>query len=130
MSDNAEIVREALADPDCPTVKITAALAALDEMEARWQYAQQTRAEAMALWKAVEAERDEARRRLGDENAWCDLERDCAECKARAEKAEAEVKRLRETLSEIECTIEEADYTVLGASAAVRIARAALKEQP
>ena len=91
MSDNAEIVREALADPDCPTVKITAALAALDEMEAivaerhtsvpyvdrldaalaerdemeaRWQYAQQTRAEAMALWKAVEAERDEAVDRL------------------------------------------------------------------
>ena len=48
----------------------------------------------------------------------------------RCEAAEADAKQLREALSEIECTIEEADYTVLGASAAVRISRAALKEQP
>ena len=95
MSDNAEIVREALADPDCPTVKITAALAALDEMEARWQYAQQTRAEAMALWKAVEAERDEA---VGQAGTWRDH---FNTVNTQLEAAEADAKRLREALGEM-----------------------------
>ena len=122
MSDNAEIVREALADPDCPTVKITAALAALDEMEAivaerhtsvpyvdrldaalaerdemeaRWQYAQQTRAEAMALWKAVEAERDEAVDQAG---TWRDH---FNTVNTQLEAAEADAKRLREALGEM-----------------------------